>query len=52
VALSIDDLGDLERRLRAAGVEFTSRDRNDQRVVFCRDPSGNRWELRGQLTPA
>jgi hypothetical protein len=51
VALSIDVLDPLEKRLADGGVEFTSREFSGLRVLFCKDPSGNRWELRGQLQP-
>jgi catechol 2,3-dioxygenase-like lactoylglutathione lyase family enzyme len=47
VALDIDDLSSLETRLQMAGVEFTANDFGGGRLVFCRDPAGNRWELRG-----
>lgn len=43
------DLAGLEARLEQAGVEHTALDGNDLRVVFCQDPAGNRWELRGSV---
>ena len=43
------ELGVVEDRLRQAGVHF---DRADlpgfPPVLLCRDPAGNRWELRGE----
>jgi catechol 2,3-dioxygenase-like lactoylglutathione lyase family enzyme len=42
------DLGAVEGRLRDAAVEFDAGERAGfPRVVMCRDPAGNRWELRG-----
>ena len=46
-----DDLRDLEDRLEHTGREYSTFDGNDMRVVFCTDPAGNRWELRGNLPP-
>ena len=42
-----DDLGALQVRLEQAGVEHAALGGDDLRVVFCQDPAGNRWELRG-----
>ena len=43
-----DDLAAVEQRLRTGGHDArVLAGRNGMRVVFCRDPSGNRWELRG-----
>jgi hypothetical protein len=40
-------LGTVEGRLRQAAVEFDASERPGfPRVVLCRDPAGNRWELR------
>jgi catechol 2,3-dioxygenase-like lactoylglutathione lyase family enzyme len=50
VALSIDDVDSLRQRLEAADVDFTTNEFDGLRILFCRDPSGNRWELRE--TPA
>lgn len=41
------ELEELQARLRQAGEEYSIFDGNDMRVVFCTDPAGNRWELRG-----
>jgi catechol 2,3-dioxygenase-like lactoylglutathione lyase family enzyme len=42
-----DDLGALEERLLAAEVKVNVLRAEPMRVVGCRDPSGNLWELRG-----
>jgi catechol 2,3-dioxygenase-like lactoylglutathione lyase family enzyme len=42
-----DDLPALVTRLEQAGLEHSAFDSGDLRVVFCQDPAGNRWELRG-----
>jgi hypothetical protein len=43
-------LGAVEGRLRQAAVDFDAFDPSERpgfpRVVLCRDPAGNRWELR------
>jgi catechol 2,3-dioxygenase-like lactoylglutathione lyase family enzyme len=44
-----DDLAEFEHRWGAEGYECSAMDNADQRIVFCRDPAGNRWELRGAL---
>jgi hypothetical protein len=36
----------VEGRLSAAGVKCSANETNGRKVVLCRDPSGNRWELR------
>ena len=42
------ELADLERRLRDGAFEFESAQRPGfPQVLFCQDPAGNRWELRG-----
>jgi catechol 2,3-dioxygenase-like lactoylglutathione lyase family enzyme len=38
--------GEIERRLTAAGVPFSSGEFDGIRVVNCKDPAGNGWELR------
>lgn len=43
------DLPALEERLERAEVKHSARDSEGLRVVFCQDPAGNRWELRGTL---
>jgi len=48
VAVELGDrLGQVEERLAAAGHTTHAADRENMRVVLCRDPAGNRWELRG-----
>jgi catechol 2,3-dioxygenase-like lactoylglutathione lyase family enzyme len=42
-----DELDRVGSRLRDAGWEFTDGGGLGARVLFLRDPSGNRWELRG-----
>lgn len=46
-----DDLPVLVARLEQAGLEHSAFDNGDLHVVFCQDPAGNRWELRG-VVPA
>jgi catechol 2,3-dioxygenase-like lactoylglutathione lyase family enzyme len=50
VALSIDDAGPLETRLADGAVDFTTMEFDGLRILFCRDPAGNRWELRCPLS--
>jgi glyoxylase I family protein len=50
VALAVDDLDALERRLREAGVA-ASRSRSGRAALFCRDPDGNALEFVGLRTP-
>ena len=50
VAVEVEDgLPALVARLEQAGLEHTSFDNGDMHVVFCQDPAGNRWELRGTV---
>ncbi len=42
-----DDLPLLEARLRSVGIDCTALVAEGRRLVFCHDPAGNRWELRG-----
>jgi catechol 2,3-dioxygenase-like lactoylglutathione lyase family enzyme len=44
-----EDLAALEHRLDEMGYDYTAADGADRRTVFCKDPAGNRWELRGAL---
>jgi hypothetical protein len=44
-----DELAETVRRFDQSGHEYTSSDRPDFRVLFCRDPAGNRWEIRGSI---
>jgi hypothetical protein len=46
VALVVDDLEDLARRLDARGDEYRKSSRPDRDVIICRDPASNLWELR------
>jgi catechol 2,3-dioxygenase-like lactoylglutathione lyase family enzyme len=46
-----NELDELQGRLQRAGREYAAFDGNDVRIVFCADPAGNRWELRGSLLP-
>jgi catechol 2,3-dioxygenase-like lactoylglutathione lyase family enzyme len=41
------DLSALEIKFDSIGYEYSSFDGMDLHVVFCEDPAGNRWELRG-----
>src|SRR5438445_8145122 len=42
------ELADVERRLERAAVKFRTLDQQGgPHVLLCRDPAGNRWELRG-----
>lgn len=43
-ALQVDNLSELEQRLKAANIPFT-RSRSGRAAIFCRDPDGNGWEL-------
>jgi catechol 2,3-dioxygenase-like lactoylglutathione lyase family enzyme len=52
VAVSFDDLDSLQKRLEAADIAFTDSLFDGMRVLNCRDPSGNLWELRGALAGA
>jgi catechol 2,3-dioxygenase-like lactoylglutathione lyase family enzyme len=50
VAVEVEDgLPALVAKLEQAGLEHTSFDNGDIHVVFCQDPAGNRWELRGTV---
>ena len=42
-----DQLDALAGRLREAGIEFGDNEFDGRRILFCQDPAGNRWELRG-----
>ena len=41
------DLSALERKFDETGYTYQAADGADRRTVFCQDPAGNRWELRG-----
>lgn len=47
VALAVDDLPELARRLEAAGISYT-RSRSGRAALFCRDPDGNALEFIGR----
>ncbi len=48
VALEVDDeLSAFVARLEYAGLDHATFEGGDIHVVFCQDPAGNRWELRG-----
>jgi Glyoxalase-like domain len=50
VAVEVEgDLPAMEARLEQAGIEHAAFDGEDLRIVFCQDPAGNRWELRGAV---
>jgi catechol 2,3-dioxygenase-like lactoylglutathione lyase family enzyme len=50
VAIEVEgDLPTLEARLERAGLEHSAFNGDGLRVVFCQDPAGNRWELRGAV---
>ena len=42
-----EELGPLEHALEQADYAYTPFDSQGMRIVFCEDPAGNRWELRG-----
>jgi catechol 2,3-dioxygenase-like lactoylglutathione lyase family enzyme len=44
-----EQLAAVEQLFDRAGYAYTHLDGQDLRVVFCQDPAGNRWELRGPL---
>ena len=44
------DLAKVRDRLVDAGCDFKVFDGLGPQVLFCEDPAGNRWELRGTLT--
>jgi len=44
-----DDLPALKVKLEQAGLEHWALDGDDLKVVFCQDPAGNHWELRGPV---
>lgn len=48
VAVEVEDeLPAFVDRLERAGIEHSAFDGGGLHVVFCEDPAGNRWELRG-----
>ena len=46
-----DELDDAASRLQAAGIPYEVGGNPELRVLFCQDPGGNRWELRGVASP-
>jgi catechol 2,3-dioxygenase-like lactoylglutathione lyase family enzyme len=49
VELGDDDLTALTRNLEQIGYKHKVVDGEDRRTVLCKDPAGNRWELRAAL---
>jgi catechol 2,3-dioxygenase-like lactoylglutathione lyase family enzyme len=48
IALEVgDDSEAIATRLSDAGVRFKAAEFDGNRIVLCKDPAGNRWELRG-----
>ena len=47
-----EDLSGTELKLSELGYAYDAAERGDRRTVFCQDPAGNRWELRGVLSGA
>ena len=45
------DLAAVEVKLEQQGIEQLALDSDDRRTVFCKDPAGNTWELRGNPRP-
>ena len=50
IALVVDDIAALEKRLLEAKVEFT-RSKSGRAAFFCRDPDGNALEFAEDFTP-
>jgi catechol 2,3-dioxygenase-like lactoylglutathione lyase family enzyme len=44
-----DDLTALKERFDQTGYDYKVFDGENGRIVFIKDPAGNRWELRGKL---
>ena len=51
IALVVEDISELEKRLVAADVEF-SRSKSGRAAFFCRDPDGNALEFAENFVPA
>lgn len=50
VAVEVGDgLAALEHKFDEAGYKYKAFDGTERRTLFCKDPAGNRWELRGTL---
>jgi catechol 2,3-dioxygenase-like lactoylglutathione lyase family enzyme len=47
-----DTLAAMESTLDAAGISYDAIEDDGVRLVFCQDPAGNRWELRGRARAA
>jgi glyoxylase I family protein len=47
VALAVDDITELRRRLEQAGISYTL-SKSGRRALFCRDPDGNALEFIGR----
>jgi catechol 2,3-dioxygenase-like lactoylglutathione lyase family enzyme len=46
VAVEVDDLEPVRRRIEHRGETYSLSERPQLRVLNCDDPAGNRWELR------
>jgi catechol 2,3-dioxygenase-like lactoylglutathione lyase family enzyme len=46
-AIEVDP--EIERRLDLAGIEHKSSTFGDRHIFLCRDPAGNKWELRTDI---
>jgi uncharacterized glyoxalase superfamily protein PhnB len=47
IALEVgDDSEAIAARLSEAGVRFKATEFDGNRIILCKDPAGNRWELR------
>jgi hypothetical protein len=46
VAVVVDDIEELASELASRATEVRRVDREDLTQLFCRDPAGNRWEIR------
>jgi hypothetical protein len=44
-----DDLNDLRSKFEKSDYVYTTYNGPEGPVLFCQDPAGNRWELRGNL---
>jgi uncharacterized glyoxalase superfamily protein PhnB len=46
-ALEVNDERDaIAERLTQAGIHFRAAEFDGNRILLCKDPAGNRWELR------
>jgi hypothetical protein len=42
-------LSDVRSKFNKSDYEYTTSNFADRSILFCQDPAGNRWELRGKL---